>query len=65
MVTLFDEEEVMERYAISIANKAAINATIEDFIFLGATKQQAVERLVDKFGLSSDVAGKMVQESWK
>ena len=65
MVTLFDEEEVMERYAISIANKAAINATIDECIFFGATKQQAVERLVDKFGLSSDVAGEMVQESWK
>lgn len=77
MITLYDEQEIMERYVESEVaeaveqaveqadSEAAIRTTIEMCQDFGISTEETVQKLIDKFSLSKEMAENKVQEYWK
>lgn len=77
MITLYDEQEIMERYVESEVaeaveqaveqadNEAAIRTTIEMCQDFGISTEETIQKLIDKFSLSKKRAKNKVQEYWK
>lgn len=64
MLTLFSQEEVWDMHVRSERKEAAIKTTIEDSKYFGATKQDTVLRLREKFNIPQDEADEMIKEYW-
>ena len=68
MITLYDEQEIMERYVeseVAADSEAAIRTTIEMCQDFGISTEETVQKLIDKFSLSKEMAKNKVQEYWK
>lgn len=84
MITLYDEQEIMERYVESEVaeaveqavkqtkqaveqadSEAAIRTTIEMCQDFGISTEETIQKLIDKFSLSKEMAENKVQEYWK
>lgn len=64
MLTLFSQEEVWDMRVRSERKEAAIKTTIEDSKYFGATKQDTVLRLREKFNIPQNEADEMIKEYW-
>lgn len=64
MLTLFSQEEVWDMRVRSETKTAVIKTMIEDSKYFGASKQDTVLRLRERFNMTQDQADEMIKEYW-
>ena len=69
MITLFDQEYAVEAYAKAYAKDerrtGEIKTTVEMCQDFGTTIEEAVQKLISKFGISRNDSAEYVKEYWK
>ncbi|MCX4321017.1 MAG: hypothetical protein OSJ44_15100 [Lachnospiraceae bacterium] len=65
MVQLYDQEEIMRMHILSECRDAAICASVEICQEFKMTFKDTVDKIAEKFSLSSERAEEEVLEYWK
>lgn len=65
MITLFGQEYAVEAYAEDKARTREYKNTVEMCQEFGTTIEEAIQKLVSKFGLSKKDSTEYVKEYWK
>ncbi len=65
MMTIFDEETIMRNHIRSQRAEAAVQSAVETYQEFNLSFSDAVQKLVDKFGMSENEAEETVQKYWQ
>ena len=65
MMTLFDEERIVEIYAENKAREASVRSAIEVYQEIGLSLSEVIRRIASKFHLTEEDAEAKVRECWK
>lgn len=68
MITLFSQEEAWDMHIKSqrreAAEEASVKTTIEDGKYYGASRQDTLSRIMEKFSIPHDDADRLMREYW-
>ena len=65
MMTLFDEEHIVEIYAENKAREASVRSAVEVYQEIGLSISEVIKRIAAKFQLTDEDAEEKVRECWK
>ena len=65
MITLFNQEYAVEAYGADKEKTGMIRTTVELCQEFGTTIEEAIQKLISKFGLSKKDSTEYVEEYWK
>ncbi|MCI9021911.1 MAG: hypothetical protein HFH32_14505 [Eubacterium sp.] len=64
MITLFSQEEAWDMHIKSQRKEEAVKTTIEDGKYYGASRQDTLSRIMEKFSIPHDDADRLMREYW-